>query len=246
MGRIQCVAYGCPVYSQCAVDSLDPPLDEPSWIPFWPHLLFDYGFALIALLGLALMPAVHQRLQTSAPLLSWSAGIAQIGFALTAIMSLWQADYEANLWREAAAETTGSLALLCGGWTGWLQVLLERMPRGWLETAGIGFWIFVVSWTAYRLPVWPASLTQSGLVLGSTMTCIALGATTGFAFLQVFGLLNYLLLWPFWLFRMGLFLLHPTPVLVPSFTRMRHKAEAWSRRLHLRRSPVARTPEPPQ
>lgn len=66
-----------------------PPLDEPSWIPFWPHLLFDYGFALMALLGLALMPAVHQRLQTSAPLLSWSAGVAQIGFALTAIMSLW-------------------------------------------------------------------------------------------------------------------------------------------------------------
>jgi len=223
-----------------------PPLDEQSPIPFWPHLLFDYLFALMALLGLALIPAVHQRLQASSPLLTWSAGVAQVGFALTAIVSLWQADYETSLWREAASEASGSLGLLQGGWSGWLQLLLERMPRGWLETAGVGLWILVVSRIAHRLPVWPTSLTQSGLVLGAAMACIALGATTGFTFLQVFGLLNYLILWPFWLLRLGLFLLHPIPALAPSFAHMRRKAEALGRRLHLRRTPVARTPEPPQ
>lgn len=206
-----------------------PPLDEQSPIPFWPHLLFDYLFALMALLGLALIPAVHQRLQASSPLLTWSAGVAQVGFALTAIVSLWQADYETSLWREAASEASGSLGLLQGGWSGWLQLLLERMPRGWLETAGVGLWILVVSWIAHRLPVWPTSLTQSGLVLGAAMACIALGATTGFTFLQVFGLLNYLILWPFWLLRLGLFLLHPIPVLAPSFAHMRRKAEALGR-----------------
>jgi hypothetical protein len=221
------------------------PPAEVSAVPFWLHVLIDYLLAIMGLLGLALIPAVQQRLQMlDVPIVHWTGGIAQLGFALTAILGFWQADYETNLWRDATPEASSTLAFLTGGWPGWLQVLMERMPRGWLETAGIGLWIFVVSLLGHRLPVWPASLAQMGLVLGPAMVAIALGAATRLAFLHVFGLLNYLILWPLWLFRMGWFLLHPVPlpIPVPRLEQVRRTASAWGRRLRIRRAAPVRPP----
>jgi len=177
-------------------------------------ILADYALALAGLFGLAVVPALSRRvLHVSPGVVYWLSIIAQVGFGLLAVMSFWQAEYETNLsietsripvvpYEEATDVTEVSFPLSVA-----IQEITTRAPRGWLESAGVGIWIFVVSCFARTNGLFSPMLAQVGLSAGASAVLVSLGAAFQLVTFQLFGLINFLVLYPVWFGWVGLILL---------------------------------------
>jgi hypothetical protein len=217
----------CTLLFVCAL--LIAPLDT-AWtgLPSWPHVLADYALAWLALFGLAAVPALSARVAAlSEGWVRWTSTIATLGFAVLAVTSFWQADYERGVISESqsvptyvydeapassvdddAPEAVSAPMLV-------LEQLVLRAPQGWLEAAGVGLWIFSVSWLA-RSGVLPHSLVWLGLLAGLLSMMTAVGAAFDLTLLKLGGIMGGLVLTPLWFGRMGVVLLQtdgPQPAL---------------------------------
>lgn len=177
----------------------------------WAYVLSDYVLALAGLFGLAAVPAIHQRI---APLsegwMRWTSTLALIGFALMAVNGFWQAGYETSVveflvhspFEEPLEDVIPETAQ--GAFLG----LLGRVPVSWFEAAGIGLWVFSVSWLARGTGLLPKSLIYTGLSAGVLSIAATLGAAPQMALLLLpIIMTGGLLLSTLWFFRMGRLLL---------------------------------------
>lgn len=190
---------------------------DPGWVA-WPHVLSDYALALIGLSGLAAVPAITARVAASdRELARWAATIAQIGFGLLTVMSLWQAEYETTLAADALSLPGLAPDLPMDPRTSFLENALARLPQGWLEVAGVGFWILCVSLLGRRREVFPSALVWLGTVTGivgiATSLAAALQITVAAGALQV---IFCALLCPSWFLWMGNLMLDDVPVEAPT------------------------------
>jgi hypothetical protein len=189
---------------------------EPDQVS-WPHVLADYALALTGLFGLAVVPAVTDRVvHLNAGLVRWTSHIAMLGFGVLAVLSFWQAEYEIVPTESAYSLPTVAYdvpqASPAAAWeTAW-EDLKVRTPRGWLEVAGVGLWILTVSWLCRQRRTLPAGMTGLGIVVGVFAFYMALGATLQIPSLVALGVVSSLLLTPLWFAWMGIVLIQEAHV----------------------------------
>lgn len=209
-------------------------------LPSLPHVLSDYALALLGLFGLAVVPAVSALvMHLSEGWVRWTSTIAALGFALLAVTSFWQADYESSVIKESQSvpaflyedgsaevaeatqetgETEETPEAPSSPYTLMWEQLMMRAPQGWLEVAGVGLWILSVSWLARGGSLLPSGVVWIGLLAGLLSISTAVGATFDVALLKVCGIVGGgFVLTPLWFGRVGFVLLHvdaPLPRLV--------------------------------
>lgn len=177
----------------------------------WSYLLSDYVLALAGLFGIATVPAIHERIaHRSEGWMRWTSTLALIGFALMAITGFWQAEYETSLIDVMAhfpyEKLPGSTVQVTP--MSVFMSLLGRVPLGWFEAAGIGLWIFSVSWLARGTALLPRGLIRIGLTGGILSIAAMLGAAPQMALLLLPAVMTGgLLLSTVWFYWMGRLLL---------------------------------------
>lgn len=177
----------------------------------WFYVLSDYVLALAGLFGLAAVPAIHARV---APLsegwMRWTSTLALIGFVMMAVTGFWHAESETSLigsWSPLPAEIAPDLAIPMTSLAIFLD-LLGHVPLGWFEAAGIGLWVFSVSWLARGTDLLSQGVIRIGLAAGVLSVAAMLGAAPQLALLLLpIMMTGGLLLSTLWFFQVGLLLL---------------------------------------
>ena len=178
----------------------------------WPHVLSDYALALIGLSGLAAVPAITARVATAdRELARWAATVAQFGFGVLTVMSLWQAEYETTLAVDAMNLPVLNYDVPDARVT-FLENVVTRLPHGWLEVGGVGFWMFCVSLLGRKRHVLPGLLVSLGFVAGLVGVLTAFASASQLTWLAAVGQILYcVVLAPSWFLWMGSLLLEGTP-----------------------------------
>lgn len=186
----------------------------------WPHVLADYALALVGLGGLAAVPAVTARVAAvDRELSKWASTVAQLGFGLMTVMSLWQAEYETSLAASALDLPSLTYDVQPDASTSFLQSVLTRLPQGWLEVGGVAFWIGCVSLLARRRRQYPEALVGLGVAAAACGLVTPLAASVQVMWLAALGqVLFFALLGPAWFLWMGSLLLDGVPAACPPET----------------------------
>jgi hypothetical protein len=122
--------------------------------------MLEYGaFALGAVLALAVVPAVSERVRSvNEGWVRWASNLAIVGFAVTA-MNYFR--YLALHPGRAAAYVAGDAATKAAIAANLPPIALD--PQGWLMFGGVGLWLLVVNLLALRGNIWPKPLTYVGI-----------------------------------------------------------------------------------
>lgn len=169
----------------------------------WWFVASSYALAVVGLAGLAAVPTLTRHVMPDGhPGLRYAGTVASLGFAVLAVLSFWQAEFETSLtvdavglpavaYEDDAAPGPASVGAAMA------QQLAGRAPQGWLETAGVGAWILALSWAARH--TLPAPLPMLGVVVGLLSFVTAVGAAFALPQLHVFGVVaGGCLLLPLW------------------------------------------------
>jgi hypothetical protein len=182
--------------------------------PSWLFVAADYSLAVLSLAGLVAVPAISERV---APLSEgWvrlASSMALLGFAVLAVLSFWQVDFETEQMFDnydmpllgyepspgpflEATDVRLSIAA---------QDLAARMPRGWLDAGLIGFWIFSVSWLARKGDTFAPGVAELGIATGALMVLSAAGFSFRlFPLGQAGQFVGVMILMPLWFATVGL------------------------------------------
>lgn len=186
---------------------------EPGEVP-WSYVLGYYALALVGVFGLAVVPPVSRRVAAqSEGWMRWTSTLALVGFAVLGVTHFWAAEYETTLFLEYDGPLGGEIGggLLVGfqgvDWTVAREELLFRIPQGWFEVAGIGLWVFSVSWLARGAGLLPKGLVRLGLLGGGFSLLVPLGASAQVWLLHFLGTAVGLVLTPWWFCWIGVLLL---------------------------------------
>ncbi len=171
----------------------------------------DYALALLGLVGLAVVPGVLECFSGDA-WVRWTGRIAVLGFALIAVMSFWQAEYELSLEGVPGMAAEAPAGMLQEGETPFGRVWADvtaRLPQGWLELAGVGLWIFSVSRLARRRHAWPQGLSDVGTIIGVSSFLAAAGCAFDLESLRTVGFAAGMVFLPLWFGGVGFMLAQP-------------------------------------
>ena len=119
-------------------------------------------FGAIGLLGLAVVPAVCDRVRpASEGWVRWGGNLGVLGFAVTAL----------NFFRIYGIQR-GRAALFGLAEPAVRQImastddLVSLDPQGWLGFGAVGVWVLIMSWLALRGGFWPKALGGLGIAVG--------------------------------------------------------------------------------
>lgn len=175
----------------------------------------DYCLVLFGISGLAVVPAISRRVLRFSPgLINWVSLLAQLGFSLLAVMSVWQAEYESSLivqsrdmpvvtYDPVQGHAIDSPSMLLMIWQG----VTTRIPQGWLDCAGIGLWILTVSWLARDAGLLPLGMVQVGMAAGISAISASAGSAVQLSFIHLTGNIGLLLFYPLWFGWAAIFLI---------------------------------------
>jgi hypothetical protein len=167
-------------------------------------ILIEYwAFALGAVLALAAVPAISERVRSvHEGLVRWTSSLAFIGFAITGITYfrlIAQVPRRAMLFESGDAALRTILAAT--------QPDLYLDPQGWLGFGAIGFWVLVVSVLALRANIWPKPLGYVGIVAGALYCLVVAGYVSGTETLTaIAAALGGIILGPIWYIWHGILL----------------------------------------
>jgi len=180
------------------------PVDQrsaPTDLAFYTSVLQSPGllriyylmFALGAVLGLGVVPAISERMQSvHEGWVRWTANLAFLGFAVTAIdfFKVWAIQvYRAEIFVNGDASTQAAISATSDG--------LD--PQGWLSFGMVGAWVLAVSLLALRENLWPKSLSYAGIALASIYWLIVVGFVFGIdILLSIAAALGGVVLAPIW------------------------------------------------
>lgn len=123
--------------------------------------LISCELALIGILGLAIVPAISQLMQSeNAGWLRWTSSLAYLGFAVSAVENLLTVGRLPNIAAAYVAGDASTKAVLAVTWRSSLDW------QGWFAFAAIGLWIAVISLLALRGNLLPRPLAYLGFVVG--------------------------------------------------------------------------------
>ena len=122
--------------------------------------LISYQLALIGILGLAIVPAIAQLVQSeNEGWVRWTSSLAYLGYAVVAVENLLTLGRLPNIAAAFVAGDSSTKAVLAVTWRSSLD------PQGWFGYAAIGLWIGVMSLLALRSNLLPRPLACLGLVV---------------------------------------------------------------------------------
>jgi len=175
------------------------------------------AFAIAALFGLAVIPALYRELKEDRPgFYQWTGGLAFLGFAVTAVGNL-----RALTFKPYMAGVLSSSADGAKGFLAWIDPLLAMDPWGWLGGAGVGLWMIASSVIAMRRELLSLPHGLIGILAGLCYCLSSLATAVGNTNLsQILAPLALILLAPVWYVWLGVRMIRqsayravPVPVL---------------------------------
>lgn len=142
-----------------------PPFDPDVFLtsfgqePLMSTLMF-WGFAVSAVLAIAVVLAVSDRVQSLGEgWVRWMSALAIIGFAVTALNYFRYLDYYPMLAQAYATGDATAKAVAASS-----QSIVSLDPDGWFSFGAVGLWFLVVNLVAFRGNPWPKVLSYLGIV----------------------------------------------------------------------------------
>jgi Domain of unknown function (DUF4386) len=177
--------------------------------------LISYQLALIGILGLAIVPAIAQLVQSeNEGWVRWTSSLAYLGYAVVAVENLLTLGRLPNIAAAFVAGDSSTKAVLAVTWRSSLD------PQGWFGYAAIGLWIGVMSLLALRSNLLPSPLACLGLVVAILFWLLPISFVLHIPLLLIVVAAAQPITVTIWYFWTGIVLLRPTPsrLMQPTFT----------------------------
>ncbi len=183
-----------------------PPFDPDIFLtsfgqePLMSTLMY-WGFAISAVLAIAVVLAVSERVQSLGEgWVRWMRSLAVIGFAVTALNYFRYLDFYPML---ANAYASGDAAVKTAAASSQSVVSLD--PDGWFSFGAVGLWFLVVNLVAFRGDPWPKVLSYLGIVGAIAYLLVMLGFVLDL-YLLTFSAIVSVIIGPIWYIWVGLIL----------------------------------------
>jgi hypothetical protein len=191
---------------------LDPTIKTASQAEFYVayaahptmYVASSLALALGAILALAVIPAVAERLRTvDEAWVRWASNVAYLGFAVTALANVSViVVYHARATAYVRGDEITRAAVVAPSYA------LD--PTGWFPLGCVGMWFLVINLLGLRGGAWPRPLAYLGLAGGVLYWCALAGNLFGIPLLfQLAAGLGGVILAPIWFAWVGLILRRP-------------------------------------
>lgn len=168
--------------------------------------LISCELALIGILGLAIVPAISQLVQSeNEGWVRWTSSLAYLGYAVLAVENLLTLGRLPNIAAAYVAGDASTRAVLAVTWRSSLD------PQGWFGYAAIGLWIVVISLLALRSNLLPRPLAYLGLVVAILFSLVPISFLLHLPPLLIVVAAAQPITVTIWYIWMGLVVLRPTP-----------------------------------
>lgn len=165
-----------------------------------------WGFALGAVLALAAVPAISEKVRSgSEGWVRWTSSLAIIGFAVTAIQYFrYLAFYPGRAAAYLAGDAASRAAIAAN------QATMALDPDGWLAFGGVGLWFLVVNLLALRGGNWAKPLAYVGVAGAIAYWFVVAGFVLEVDVFVTIAAAAAVILGPVWYIWAGLTLRRPT------------------------------------
>lgn len=183
-----------------------PPFDPDTFLtsfgqdPLMSTLMY-WGFAVSAVLAIAVVLAVSQRVQSLGEgWVRWMSTLAVVGFAVTALNYFRYLDFYPML---AKAYASGDATVKAAAVSSQSVVPLD--PDGWFSFGAVGLWFLVVNLVAFSGNPWPRVVSYLGIVGAIAYLLVMVGFVFDI-YVLTFSAIVSVIIGPIWYIWVGLIL----------------------------------------